>query len=329
MSVMSAPSPNALPRFVHDLGHGVFCIDTAFVRDEFDAAYLLVDDGRAAFVDTGTHFAVPRLLAALDALALPRDAVDWVIPTHVHLDHAGGAGALMAELPVASLLIHPRGARHMVDPTALWQGATAVYGPDEMQRSYGQVVPVPETRVQTSHDEQALTVGRRTLRLIDTPGHARHHHCIWDEASRGWFAGDCFGISYPELGNAEGGWILPTSTPVQFEPAELDKTIARLLAAEPACMYLTHYGRVGEGGGVPRLGRILREVLAQSVAMAEAVRGHASRHEALKAGLLDIYADSSARHGCGFTRDEIARLLAVDIELNAQGTAVWLDKSRH
>jgi len=134
----------ALPAYVQPLGHGVHAIDTGFVRDRFDAAYLLVDEGRAAFIDTGTAYALPRLLGALDALGLARDAVDWVIPTHVHLDHAGGAGALMQALPRARLLVHPRGLRHLVDPSALWQGALAVYGSEEMERSYGTLVPLAE-----------------------------------------------------------------------------------------------------------------------------------------------------------------------------------------
>ena len=94
----------------------------AFMRPRFDAAYLVVHNGRAAFIDTGTNHAVPRLLAALDALGLARDAVDYVIPTHVHLDHAGGAGLLMSHLPCATMVVHPRGARHMIDPTALYAG---------------------------------------------------------------------------------------------------------------------------------------------------------------------------------------------------------------
>jgi glyoxylase-like metal-dependent hydrolase (beta-lactamase superfamily II) len=115
-----------MPSWLQDVGGGVHAIDTAFVRDEFDAAYLVVRNGRAAFIDTGTNFALPRLLGAMEALGLSRDAVDWVIPTHVHLDHAGGVGALMRELPGARALVHPRGVRHMVDPSALWQGALAV-----------------------------------------------------------------------------------------------------------------------------------------------------------------------------------------------------------
>ena len=169
----------ALPPFVEALPHAVYAIDTGFHRERFDAAYLLVHEGRAAFIDTGTHFAVPRLLATLDALGLPRAAVDWVIPTHVHLDHAGGVGTLMAALPQARLLVHPRGARHMIDPSALWAGATAVYGADEMARSYGEVVAVPAGRVDVTHDGMSLSLAGRELTFADTPGHAKHHHCGW------------------------------------------------------------------------------------------------------------------------------------------------------
>ena len=316
-----------MPAYLQPLSHGVFAIDTGFHRDVFDAAYLVVEGGRAAFIDTGTNFAVPRLLGALQALGLAVDAVDWVIPTHVHLDHAGGAGLLMRQLPNARLLVHPRGARHLVDPSKLWAGATAVYGEEEMQRSYGQLVPVPAARVQDSEDGQVVHLAGRPLRLIDTPGHARHHHCIWDAASRGWFTGDTFGLSYREFDTAQGAWIMPTSTPVQFEPELLQASVQRLLAAEPACMYLTHYGRVGaEHADVPRLGRLLLGLLDEMVALGRRVQHAPNRHQALKDGQLALFGASLAAHGCTLGRDEVARLLAMDLELNAQGMAVWLDR---
>ena len=315
--------PSALPPYAQALGDGVFAVDTGFHRERFDAAYLLVQGGRAAFIDTGTNHAVPRLLATLDALGLARDDVDWVIPTHVHLDHAGGAGLLMRELPVATLLVHPRGARHMIDPSALWQGATAVYGPEEMARSYGVLVPVPAARVQTSHDGMRLSIAGRALRIADTPGHARHHHCIWDEATRGWFTGDTFGLSYREFDTAQGAWLMPTTTPVQFEPDALRGSVGRLLAAQPSCMYLTHFGRVGE---VPRLGALLLSLLDSLVAMAQATRHAPDRHDRLKRGQLEIFGASLAGHGCLWRREAIAGLLEMDLELNAQGLAIWLDR---
>jgi len=167
-----------LPDFVEDLGHGIYAIDTGFQRPRFDAAYLLVHEGRAAFIDNGTTPSLPRHLGALEALGLARGDVEFVIPTHVHLDHAGCSGALMRALPTATLVVHPRGARHLIDPSTLIQSSLAVYGPEEMARSYGEIVPVDEARVRTTHDGMDLMLGSRRLHFIDTPGHARHHHCI-------------------------------------------------------------------------------------------------------------------------------------------------------
>jgi glyoxylase-like metal-dependent hydrolase (beta-lactamase superfamily II) len=317
----------ALPSYLQPLPGGVYAIDTAFHRDHFDAAYLVVQDGRAAFIDCGTNHAVPRLLGALDALGLPRDAVELVIPTHVHLDHAGGAGLLMQQLPRATLWIHPRGLRHLLDPTALVQGATAVYGQEAMAREYGQIVPVDAERARSTHDGQVLSLADRPLRVADTPGHARHHHAIWDEATRGWFTGDTFGLSYRELDTPQGAWILPTSTPVQFEPEVLADTVRRLLAQQPACMYLTHYGRVTD---VQRLGALFLDLLQQMQALGLAQRGQpqsrAERHEALRQGMARICHASLAAQGSALAAAEIDRVLALDIELNAQGMGVWLDR---
>jgi glyoxylase-like metal-dependent hydrolase (beta-lactamase superfamily II) len=317
----------SLPAFVEDLGHNVFAIDTGFHRPRFDAAYLVIsDDGRAAFIDTGTNHALPRHLAALDALGVARDAVGFVIPTHVHLDHAGGAGALMHELPRATLIIHPRGERHMVDPTALVQGALAVYGAEEMARSYGLIVPVPAERTRATHDGMDLMLGSRRLHFIDTPGHAKHHHCIWDQRSRGWFTGDTFGLSYREFDNARGrAWILPTSTPVQFEPEALCASITRLLAFEPACIYLTHYGMVGRSGDVPRLGKLLLQGIDDMVSIGRRCAALPERHQRLKDELLALYARGLEGHGLPAT-PAILDLLSIDVELNAQGMAVWLDR---
>jgi len=313
----------ALP-YVQPLADGIHVIDTGFHRPLFDASFLIVEQGRAAFVDTGTNFAVPRLLAALDDLGLPRSAVDYVIPTHVHLDHAGGVGLLMQQLPQATLLVHPRGARHMVDPGALYQGALAVYGQAEMDRSYGTLVPVPESRVRATGDGETIDLAGRPLHFIDSPGHARHHHCIWDERSRGWFTGDTFGLSYREFDTPRGAWVIPTSTPVQFDPDALRQSIHRLLARAPERMYLTHYGMVGD---VPRLAGLLFEQIDAMVALAESLRGADGRHDALKTGLAQLCRTQMQRHGVADVEGGLAGL-ALDIELNAQGLAVWLDRDK-
>jgi glyoxylase-like metal-dependent hydrolase (beta-lactamase superfamily II) len=309
--------------FAEDLGQGVYAIDTGFHRPCFDAAYLVVEGGHAAFIDTGTNAGVPRLLQTLDELGLPRDAVDWVIPTHVHLDHAGGTGLLMQQLPRAMALVHPRGVRHLIDPARLWAGATAVYGEEEMARSYGELIPVPAERVRSSSDGLTVELGGRPLLLAHTPGHARHHHCVWDALTRGWFTGDTFGLSYREFDTAAGPWIVPTSTPIQFDPEALKASIHRMLAREPACMYLTHFGRIDE---VPRLGALLLSLLDGLVALARAETTSTRRHAALQEGQLALFLGSLRAQGCTLPDAEIRQLLAMDLELNAQGLAVWLDR---
>jgi glyoxylase-like metal-dependent hydrolase (beta-lactamase superfamily II) len=314
----------AYPDWAEDLGHGVHAIDTGFHRPRFDAAYLLVQDGRAAFIDTGTNFAVPRLLALLDALGLPRDAVDHVIPTHVHLDHAGGVGLLMQALPQATLWVHPRGARHLIDPTQLYEGALAVYGADEMARSYGTLVPVPAERVRETADGDVIPLAGRPIEVAHTPGHARHHHCLWDATTRGWFTGDTFGLSYREFDTPRGPWIVPTTTPVQFEPGPLRESLQRLMARDPVCMYLTHYGRVRD---VPRLGALLLALLDQMVTLAQAAPAGPGRHAALKDGMRALFGRSLAEHGSPLDADALDGLLAMDLELNAQGLGIWLDRA--
>ena len=220
--------------------------------------------------------------------------------------------------------MHPRGARHLIDPRALYAGALAVYGAEEMERSYGRLVGVPAERVVSSEDGQTIELAGRPLKLIDTPGHARHHHCVWDEATRGWFTGDTFGLSYREFDlPGRPAWILPTSTPVQFEPDALRGSVERLLAADPRWMYLTHFGRVGD---VPALAQEFLLQLDAMVALGESLRDAPDRHARLCEGLHTLYAERLRATGRAGDDTQLG-LLTLDIELNAQGMAVWLDRA--
>jgi glyoxylase-like metal-dependent hydrolase (beta-lactamase superfamily II) len=310
---------------LEDLGHGITAVDTGYVRPRFDASHLVVENGRAAFVDVGTGHSVPVLLAALEAKGLPPEAVDFVIVTHVHLDHAGGAGEMMRRLPAARLVVHPRGARHMIDPTKLWAGASAVFGEEFVRKSYGTPVPVDPSRVVEAGDGFTLELGGRPLRFLDTPGHARHHFCVWDEASRSMFTGDTFGLSYPELSSPRGRFVLPTTTPVQFEPDALVASIDRLVAHDPAAMLLTHYSRVVEIG---RMADDLRRQVGELVALGRAEDGKPDRAARLRRGVEELFLQWVADHGTPLAPDTVRELLAVDVELNSQGLEVWLDRGR-
>jgi glyoxylase-like metal-dependent hydrolase (beta-lactamase superfamily II) len=304
---------------------GIYTIDTGFVRPQFDAAYLLVHQGHGAFIDCGTNHAVPRLLQALSEAGIGAAQVGWLILTHVHLDHAGGAGELMAQLPQARLVVHPRGARHMIDPSQLWAGALAVYGEEVMEKAYGRLRPVPAERVVEAPDHFIVDLAGRPLYCLDTPGHAKHHMAIYDPHANACFTGDTFGLSYRELDTDKGPFILPTTTPVQFDPEALHASIRRLLALKPEAMYLTHYGRVEN---VEHLAGKLHDMIDAMVAVAHRVKDSPDRHAELVRGLTDLYAMRTAEHGWQGDRDALLHWLGTDIELNAQGLGVWLDRER-
>jgi glyoxylase-like metal-dependent hydrolase (beta-lactamase superfamily II) len=305
--------------------HGIHTVDTGFHRPAFDAAYLRVQDGRAAFIDCGLNSSVPRLLAALAEQGLAAESVQWLILTHVHLDHAGGAGQLMQALPNARLLVHPRGAPHMIDPSKLVAGASAVYGADEVARTYGKILPVPAERVVEATDNFELSLGGCRLRCLDAPGHARHHIVIFDEANRCFFTGDTFGLSYRELDGPRGIYILPTTTPVQFDPEALKASIRRMLSFDPQAIYLTHYGRVAPPAP------LAAALIEQIDAMVEVAGRHAglvgeARHAALSEDLAALYVERAAAASCPLPAAEVLALLSIDIELNAQGLGVWMDR---
>lgn len=306
-------------------GQGIHCIDTELQRPGFDAAWLVVEQGRAAFIDCGTSHAVPAMLKALADAGLAPEAVDWLILTHVHLDHAGGAGALLAHLPNAQVLVHPRGAPHLIDPSRLVAGATAVYGAQDMARHYGQVLPIAAQRVVQMHDGQHIDLAGRQLLCIDTPGHARHHQCVLDTRTRSWFTGDTFGISYRELDGTHGHFIIPTTSPVQFEPEALISSIRRLLERQPTAMHLTHYGSVGE---VERLGQQLIEQIQAMVAIARQVAagGSDGLEDHLFAALAAYYGERAGQ--AGLAAEKVLQVLSIDIRLNAQGLVCWLQRPR-
>jgi glyoxylase-like metal-dependent hydrolase (beta-lactamase superfamily II) len=309
------------------LNDDIVCIDTAQHRPRMAACYLIGSDGHYAFVESGTSLSVPLLLEALAELGVPREAVDYVMPTHVHLDHAGGAGALMRELPNARLVIHPRGARHMIDPSILIAGATAVYGEDAMRATYGEILPVPESRVVVADVDAArefeLRLGDRRVLFIDAPGHAKHHYAIWDAASRGWFTGDVFGLSYREFDHAGRAYLMPTTSPVQFDPVAWQATLARILAPKPAHVYLTHYSRVD---AVAELADDLRSGLAAYQRIARANAAAPDRHARLYAELMDFHLGQLRERGNPMAEARARELLDMDVEINAQGLEVWLDR---
>ena len=302
---------------------GIYALDSGYGRPQMAAIHLIVHNGRVAVVDTASNASLPLVLSALDRLGIGVEAVDWVLLTHIHLDHAGGAGSLMQALPNARLVVHPRGVRHMIDPSKLWEGTVAVYGVERATALYGRLLPVEAARIVAATDGLEIGLAGRRLRILDTPGHARHHVCIWDEKARAFFTGDTFGLSYRELDVEGRAFIMPTTTPTHFDPQAMHDSIDRMLAHEPRSMYLTHYSRVTE---VERLGADLHRLIDTMVAVACAARGQgAARQAEIQSGLEQVVREETARQHWALSEEAALELLRLDMELSAQGLGVWLD----
>lgn len=223
------------------LAQGIYCIDALYIKPRLASIYLLRDGDEAALIETGTSHSIDNVLATLERLQIDPAQVKYVIPSHVHLDHAGGAGEMMRRFEQASLIVHPLGARHMIDPTRLIAGTIDVYGKERFERLYGSIEPIDAQRVIVAEDLASHCLGRRELIFIDTPGHARHHFCIYDERSQGMFSGDTFGVSYTPMKSLARG-LIPTTPPSQFDPPALRRSVERIMSYAPQRLYLTHYG---------------------------------------------------------------------------------------
>jgi glyoxylase-like metal-dependent hydrolase (beta-lactamase superfamily II) len=302
---------------------GITAVDAEYVRPGLAAAHIIQQDGRAAFVDTGTNDSVPHLLAALDMLSIPRDAVDYVFLTHVHLDHAGGAGLLLQSLPNAKAVIHPRGAPHLIDPGKLIAASIVVYGEAQFRKLYGDLVPIPSEHVITVKDGQRFKLAGRELELIHTPGHALHHYAIIDLAARNIFTGDTFGLSYRELDTDQGAFILPTTTPTQFDPEQLIASIDRLVSYSPRAAYLMHYSRVTD---IPRLAEALKDQIRVVVDIAKRHANDADPSAGIEADMRADWVERLRGHGIVLSDDQFDEVLGKDLELNRQGLVAWLQR---
>ncbi|MGA9853120.1 MAG: MBL fold metallo-hydrolase [Gammaproteobacteria bacterium] len=309
-----------------DFDHGISAIDTDYVRPRLDASHLIVRGGRAAFVDTGTTHSVPLLLQALAIKNLDPGDVEFVFLTHVHLDHAGGAGELMKHLPNARALVHPRGAPHLVNPDKLVAGTQAVYGEAEFARLYGKIPPIPAGRIEEVQDKARFRLNGSELLCIHTPGHALHHYCIVDADSQSVFTGDSFGISYRIFDTAKGAFIFPATTPVHFDPDQAHTSLDRIMSYDPQAVFLTHYSRVTE---LQRLASDMHTCLNAYVSLAGACADKGEQRIACMKKLMHAYLVKRVRdHGCTLNQSDVDSWLGMDIDLNAKGLAVWLDRTK-
>lgn len=214
----------------------------------------------------------------------------------------------------------------MAEPSKLVAGVSAVYGEAYVRRVYGDILPIEASRIIEAADGTVLDLAGRQLQCLDTPGHARHHLCIVDGRTGGVFTGDMFGLSYRELDSDGRQFVFPTTTPTQFEPEEMRRSIARLLGLKPPAMYLTHYGQLSE---VEHQGVELLRHLDALLTMARAEKEAGDeRHARIKSAMTCHLLQAVREHGCQLAETEVLAIWETDLELNTQGLEVWLDSAK-
>jgi len=306
----------------------IYIIDTFYLnREKFAASYIIEDNGEVAIIETNTNHAVPRILNALKNCGFDRSQVKYVVLSHIHLDHAGGAGLLMKELPEAELIVHPRGARHMISPERLIESVKHVYGDEEYNNLYGEIIGIPENRVKSITGGDCLCLGDRKLSIIEATGHAKHHNVIYDPLSGSLFSGDAFGIGYPRFRYSKGDLIFPSTSPVQFDPESAVETFNMILDLSPVRILLTHYGSIES---VDRVFTQLNEWIDYTENSAVTGYSNGFRDEDLeKAVSKDIWKKFEDRiieiRGEVLSEEEKDHLF-IDAELNGKGAASHISR---
>ena len=204
------------------------------------ASYLLTDGDDLTLIETGPTTTVETLLGGVRAAGFDPDRITRLVVTHIHLDHAGAAGTLLRRLPRARLFVHRVGAPHMADPSRLLASATRIFGED-MERLWGEVIPVPEERMVILDEGARIRVGDRVLEALHTPGHAPHHLAYWDPEAGVVFAGDVAAVRLDD-----SHYLRPPTLPPEVDVELWRRSIARLRALRPRRLYLAHFGPVDD-----------------------------------------------------------------------------------
>jgi glyoxylase-like metal-dependent hydrolase (beta-lactamase superfamily II) len=294
-------------------------------RTERTSSYI-IDAENVAIIETGASPGTVYLLDALKSLGIAVQRVKYIIVTHIHLDHSGGAGQLARELPESRIIVHPRGARHLIDPSRLVAGARQLYG-ERFDEYFGEVLPVPAERIHTPEDGETLELEEgRTLTIYHTPGHARHHLVVNDPAGKGLFSGDAVGSCYPALSRLiERDYILPLTPPSEFDPPTFVETLDRLSKLDVENIYFTHFGRAAGAQSIfPRV----RELVVTFAEIGRSIFNSGGGTREIEAILWDLVLGELSQYGEIDRNHPFLKYLESDMELNAAGIVHYFQKMK-
>jgi glyoxylase-like metal-dependent hydrolase (beta-lactamase superfamily II) len=297
---------------------GITAVDTVMCgRKRVTSSYLL-EGPEPAIVETGPSTSLRALTEGLRSQGIGPDDLAHVVVTHIHLDHAGGAGAVAEVFPRATVWVHERGAPHLADPGKLVASASRIYGEERLRDLFGPVHPVPPERLRAVADGDTISLGDRTLDVVYTPGHAGHHVCLLDSRTGGVFVGDAFGVYLPDV-----GVLRPATPPPEFDLELAIGSIDRVAGHDPSVLLFSHFGPAAE---VRMLSGLAVTRLREWTGIVEGALRSTDRVEEVVAALEqgtepELHRASSGREG-----RERYELLS-SYEMNAIGIMRYLEKS--
>ncbi len=233
---------------VFDAASGIRGIDTLMCgRRKATSAYL-VDADEPALVETGPTTSRRAVLDGLSSMGIGPEDLGHIVVTHIHLDHAGGAGALAPYFPGATVWVHERGAPHLVDPGKLVASAARIYGEEPLRELFGPVEPVAKERLRSLADGDVVPLGNRAIEAVYTPGHASHHVCLFDSQTNAVFVGDALGVFLPDV-----RILRPATPPPEFDLELAVESIGRVVDRNPSRLLFSHFGPADDVGDLCRL----------------------------------------------------------------------------
>lgn len=328
-------------------------VDCQYEFPQFAASFIVENAGEVAIIEQNTSNAVPLILKRLEELGLNPDQVRFIIPTHIHLDHVGGAGTLLSHCKNAKVLCHPRALRHLVDPTKLVAAVREVYGSETFDRLYGRMDPVPEGRIFAIEEGETHALGEETLEFWHTRGHANHHLAIHVPGAEALFTGDSFGLVYPALQDL-GLFGTATTSPSDFDPQEALKTVHRIVdwgnagaagtdlplesrsIGSERRVFLTHFGEVKDVAALAthlkadlqwssqQVDRLEASFKVGELKASDRVEQEVLLARALLSRWIERYAHRQSLNK--ERRSRLTQLLKMDSDLNAQGLWVAAQK---
>ncbi|MDI2586816.1 MBL fold metallo-hydrolase [Psychrobacillus sp. NEAU-3TGS] len=282
----------------------------------------VIQEEELTIVETSASPSIKYVKEGLKVLGISLDEVKYIIVTHIHLDHAGGAGLLMQDCPNAKVVVHPKGARHLADPSRLITGAKAVYG-DKFSGLFEPILPIAEERLIVKGEGETLEIGPNCqLLFLDTPGHANHHFSIYDPISNGMFTGDTVGVRYPQLVPDNVHLFLPSTSPNQFNPDAMQRAMDGMEEMQLDTIYFGHYGMTNDPAEVFRQVSTWLKVYVDE---AKTVYAEQKGYEVLAERLESLVREHL--RGLGIPDDhEVYSILQLDIEVSAMGLLDYLSK---